>query len=345
MTSAKVYQLRPKAKAGAQQPSVAELEAVDDHPEAAVQGMVASILAHTLNIFSSDDERERTQRNAIAAFGVRVVSAGLLYLSQIVLARWMGSFEYGIYVFVWTWVLILGGLSHLGLNMAIIRLAPVYRETGEMARLRGLIHGGRLLALATGTLIMALGIAGIWLLKDHIESHFVLPAYLALVCVPLYALTDVQDGIGRGHAWMGLALLPPYVLRPVLLLAAMFAAYGLGLPMNAATAAGGAIIATWGAGLIQTLLINIAHEIGGRDRRVFMVQLDNDRANCGGKRNAHGVGKNDRGRRHCRFACGRCASTDGRDQSDGGQSSGGQSSGGQGRRSQGRSGEGRGRQG
>ena len=256
MTSAKVYQLRPKAKAGAEQPSTAELEAVDDHPEAAVQGMVASILAHTLNIFSSDDERERTQRNAIAAFGVRVVSAGLLYLSQIVLARWMGSFEYGIYVFVWTWVLILGGLSHLGLNMAIIRLAPVYRETGEMTRLRGLIRGGRLLALATGTLIMALGIAGIWLLKDHIESHFVFPAYLALVCVPLYALTDVQDGIGRGHAWMGLALLPPYVLRPVLLLAAMFAAYGLGLPMNAATAAGGAVIATWGAGLIQTLLIN-----------------------------------------------------------------------------------------
>jgi O-antigen/teichoic acid export membrane protein len=35
----------------------------------------------------------RTQRDALAAFGVRLVSAALLYLSQIVLARWMGSYE------------------------------------------------------------------------------------------------------------------------------------------------------------------------------------------------------------------------------------------------------------
>ena len=255
MTIATVHQLRPKVRTSAELSS-AGLQAIDDHPETAPQGFAAVILAAALNIFSSSGERESTQRNAIAAFGVRVASAALLYLSQIVLARWMGSFEYGIYVFVWTWVLILGGIAHLGLNLAIIRLAPVYRETGELARLRGLIRGGRMLALAVGTGIMVLGLAGVWLLGDRIDSHFVLPVYLALVCVPLYALTDVQDGIGRGHAWMGLALLPPYVLRPILLLAAMFAAYALGLPMNAATAAAAAIIGTWGAGLIQTLLIN-----------------------------------------------------------------------------------------
>ena len=50
----------------------------------------------------------RTQRAALLAFAVRVASAAILYLSQIVLARWMGAFEYGVYVSVWTWVLILG---------------------------------------------------------------------------------------------------------------------------------------------------------------------------------------------------------------------------------------------
>lgn len=255
MKSATVHRLHPSGPASIQQ-AAASFEAIEDKPEMAPQGVASMILAHALNILSSDGERERTQRNAIAAFGVRCVSAGLLYLSQIVLARWMGSFEYGIYVFVWTWVLILGGLSHLGLNLAIIRLLPVYRETNDMEGYRGLVRGSRLLALGAGTVVMLAGLAGIYLLEPHIANHFVLPAYLALICIPLYAMTDVQDGIGRGNAWMGLALLPPYVVRPILLLGSAYAACKLGLNMNAATAAGGAIIATWGAGLIQLLLIN-----------------------------------------------------------------------------------------
>ena len=255
MKSATVHRLYPNAPETAHR-AAAEFEAIEGSPEAAPQGMAASILSHTLNIFSSEGERERTQRNAIAAFTVRCLSAGLLYLSQIVLARWMGGSEYGIYVAVWTWVLILGGLCNLGLNLTIIRLTPVYRETGDLARLRGLIRGSRMVSLTVGTLIMALGIAGLSIFKSHIDNHFILPVYLALICVPLYALTDVQDGIGRGNAWMGLALIPPYILRPVLLLASMFAANWFDFPMNAATAAGGAIVATWGAGIIQTLLIN-----------------------------------------------------------------------------------------
>ncbi len=225
-------------------------------PLAITREVASRLLKQTINLISSDGERERTQRDAILAFAVRVLSAGLLYLTQIVLARWMGGSEYGIYVAVWTWVLILGAMSHLGLNLASIRLAPSYRETADFEHLRGLIHGVRILALASGTVVMLLGVLGIWLFQNHIETHFVLPLYLALVCIPLYALTDVQDGIGRGNAWMSIALVPPYVLRPLLLLASMFVANRAGLPMNAGTAAGGAIVATWLAGLLQTHFIN-----------------------------------------------------------------------------------------
>lgn len=228
-------------------------------------GAIATVVV----ILRGDNDTTRTQRDALMAFAVRIASAGLLYLSQIVLARWMGGFEYGIYVFVWTWVLVLGGLSHLGLNLAVIRLIPEYRETSQLALLRGLVCGSRLMALVVGTVIAAAGIAGIWLLQPHIENHFVLPLYLALVCVPMLALTDIQDGIGRGHAWMGAALIPPYVLRPLLLLAAMAVAHAAGLPMQATTAAGAAILATWVAAIVQTLLVNrrlaATIEHGGRE--------------------------------------------------------------------------------
>lgn len=219
---------------------------------AGIFGMLSSFMS----IFAGATETTRTQRDALAAFAVRVASAGLLYLSQIALARWMGGFEYGIYVFVWTWVLVLGGLAHLGLNLVMIRLVPEYREKGEHDLLRGLLRGGRLAAFGLGTIVAAFGGLGLWLFSEHLDSHYVLPLYLALVCVPVFALTDTQDGVGRGNAWMGVALIPPYVLRPLLLLAAMAVAHFAELPMQATTAAGAAIFATWLAALVQTLLVN-----------------------------------------------------------------------------------------
>ena len=42
------------------------------------------------------------QRLAGTVFMLRVASAAPAYGSQVLLARWMGSFEFGIYVYVWT---------------------------------------------------------------------------------------------------------------------------------------------------------------------------------------------------------------------------------------------------
>jgi len=219
------------------------------------QHPLAHMLVAVRAILAAGDDRTRTQRDALSAFLVRIVSAGLLYATQIVLARWIGIAEYGIYVFVWTWVLVLGGLSHLGLNLAVIRLLPSYRETGQVALMRGLVRGSRLVALGLGTLVAAAGLLGLVLLGPTVASPYVMPLYLALVCVPLYALTDVQDGIGRGNAWMDLGLLPPYVLRPLTLLATMAGAYAAGFEMRAETAAAAAIVATWTTGVVQAALL------------------------------------------------------------------------------------------
>lgn len=197
-----------------------------------------------------------THRDAAQIFLIRCASAGLLYLSQVAMARWIGASDYGIYVSVWTWVLILGGLCHLGFNVSTIRLVPEYRETSRHAELNGLIFGSRAFAFCAGSFTAVLGIAGVWLLQDHISNAFVMPAYLALVCVPLYALTDVQDGISRGAGWLRLALVPPYILRPAIVLAVMWLLWLAGVPMHAATAVSAAIAGTWIAGLVQMLALN-----------------------------------------------------------------------------------------
>jgi O-antigen/teichoic acid export membrane protein len=216
---------------------------------------VERILARGLAILGSGDDRLSLQRDVLLAFGVRVASAAILYLSQVLLARWMGSFEYGIFVLVWTWVLILGGMSTLGLSAAMMQLLPAHRERGELGRMHGLLLGGRLIGVGFGTVVALTGMLGLAVWGSLLESHFLLPAFLALVCVPLVTLTDLQDGIGRANGWIGAALLPPYVLRPVLVLASMAGALASGLPASAATAAACAIAATWASGFVQTALL------------------------------------------------------------------------------------------
>ena len=220
-------------------------------------------------IYRADDGRSRAQRDAVTAFGVRAASAAILYFSQVVLARWMGGFEYGIYAFVWTWVLVLSGISHLGMPTAMIRLLPEYLQRGEHGLLRGLLLGGRAVAVLSGTGVACAALALIWLIGARLNSHFVLPIYLALACVPLCALSDVQDGIGRGRGWMAIGLMPPYILRPLLLLGCMTAAHFMGLPTDAGTAAGAAVVATWAAALVQMLLVErrFAPEIARQPRQ------------------------------------------------------------------------------
>jgi O-antigen/teichoic acid export membrane protein len=193
--------------------------------------------------------------NAVFAFLVRIASAVILYVSQIVLARWMGDTEYGIYVVVWTWVLLLGGLSTLGLSTAMMRLLPEQREHGAFDLMRGLLLGGRVVPVVFSMGVAIAGLLGLRLLNSAVDSHYVLPAYLALVCLPLVTLTDLQDGIGRANGWVGIALLPPYVVRPLVVLATMIIAHEAGLEMSAATAVAAAIVACAVTAILQTLLL------------------------------------------------------------------------------------------
>ena len=89
-----------------------------------------------------DAEHLLVQRLAGTVFLIRVGSAILAFGSQVLFARWMGTFEFGIYVYVWTWVLMVGQAIDLGLGTAAQRFIPEYRDRGLLALLRGFVSGG-----------------------------------------------------------------------------------------------------------------------------------------------------------------------------------------------------------
>jgi O-antigen/teichoic acid export membrane protein len=196
------------------------------------------------------------QRLAGTVFMLRVVSAMLAYVSQVLLARWMGGFEFGIYVYVWTWVLLIGQSLDLGLGTAAQRFIPEYREHGALDLLRGFLFGSRLVACAIATLIAIACAGGVWLAAPWLDDYLVIPLYLACISLPAYGLANVQDGIARSHDWVVLSQVPTYVARQILITALMAAAYAGGMPMNAVTAMIMAGLSIWLPTIGQLLVLN-----------------------------------------------------------------------------------------
>jgi O-antigen/teichoic acid export membrane protein len=201
-------------------------------------------------------EHQLVQRLAGTVFLIRVVAAALAYISNVLFARWMGSFEFGVFVYVWTWVLLIGPALDLGLSTAAQRFIPSYSERGTLDLLRGYLAHSRWLVVGFAICVSVLCAGAVSLLAPYLDHYTVIPLYIACIALPAYGLASVQDGISRSYDWIGLALVPTYIVRQLLLTVLMAAAYFGGLPVDAVTAVALSVIAIWLPLLIQIMMLN-----------------------------------------------------------------------------------------
>jgi O-antigen/teichoic acid export membrane protein len=196
------------------------------------------------------------QRMAGAAFVIRVAGAAVIFASQILLARWMGGAEFGIYVYAWTWLQMIGDIIHLGLPLTAQRTIPEYTQRGELDRLRGFLIGSRWIVFAAGTMVAILGALAVHWLEQSLDRGTIMPLYLACVALVLYPLANMLDGLARAYNAVNLALLPPFVLRPLTLIAVMAVAHFSGFLTNAATGMAAFAFATWTTTLLQLVMLH-----------------------------------------------------------------------------------------
>ncbi len=206
-------------------------------------------------IFSSDEPNAVARRMSLITFAIRLISAAIVFGSQIILARWLGDFEFGIFVLVWTTAVIVGSLSNFGFSTTLVRYIPQYRGSGSDDELRGIMLTGRLFALVAASLIAALGIGAVLFFSKSIESYYVAPFILGALTLPMIALGDTLEGMARAHSWPIKALSPTYVIRPTLILVFMLCAILMGFNHEAKTALIAAILATYLTTIVQFLSI------------------------------------------------------------------------------------------
>ena len=230
--------------------------ALPSHAENTAHASLAGIIARVKAILTERSDSRLAQLVAGKVFLVRVASAMLALVSQVLLARWMGSFEFGIYIYVWTWVLMIGALSDMGLSSAARRFIPEYVELKAFDKLRGFLAGSRWLAFGIATAIGIVGAIGVMWLAPHLDSFAVIPLLLACVTIPIYGLVQTQAGIAQSYDWPNLALMPFYIWRQLAITVLMGAAYFFGAPTDAVTAMIIAVVTTWAVTIGQLFVLN-----------------------------------------------------------------------------------------
>lgn len=230
---------------------------------------LGALMARLRRFRDSQSHNALAQKVAGTAFIVRVASAGLIYLSQILFARWMGTYEFGIYVYVWTWLLMLGALAPLGLAYLPQRFIPEYAARGDRDALRGFLFGSRWICFALGTVAAVIGAGVVLGLGDRLAAPYAIPFLLAMASLPIFAVSSAQESISNAYIWTGLALVPGYIVRPVLMLAILVGMHFSGFAIDAAAAMFAFLIAIWVTTLAQTLLLRrpLAREVEPGPRR------------------------------------------------------------------------------
>lgn len=147
---------------------------------------------------------------------VRVAGGGLLFLSQILLASWMGAEAFGTYSLAWACVAITATLTGLGLPGTVVRFVATYRAGGEPGLLRGLMSFSRTWTLTAATAIAALCI--VLVPQWPRAAPYADAVSLAFIAVPALAVLNLDSAIARGCGWITWSAIAEQIARPAVLI-------------------------------------------------------------------------------------------------------------------------------
>jgi len=189
-----------------------------------------------VNLLVATDRHAIARRAGAIALVIRVGSAGLAYVAQVVFARLMGQFEYGLFAYTSVWFLVFAAVASLGFGDSPVRYIAQLRERGEIDYLRGFLRFSALVIIVASVTFSALLVIALPIADRYIDHAYLMPMALMAISIPIACLQSLLEGVGRSYNWTLPALLPVYIIRHGLLLAIMTGAVALGVEATAVNA-------------------------------------------------------------------------------------------------------------
>jgi len=167
----------------------------------------------------SDRSGAALVRGGVGSLALKLLHAGLTLLVAVVLARFLGPAQYGIYAFAFAVVTVLAIPVQFGLPMLVVRETAVGRARSDGPAVRGIWLWSLRFVLIGSALVVIAGAVLLAFSWGRLDSISRLTFLWALPLVPLMALGALHGAALRGFDRVVLGQLPDHVLRLVILAA------------------------------------------------------------------------------------------------------------------------------
>lgn len=159
--------------------------------------------------------KSRLLQQIVSSFGLRVTYMGFTFLTNIILARFLGATDFGIYTYTVSWAYLLGVFGTVGLDNLLVREVAIYHSKSDWGLLRGILAWANQISFLVSFLLGVIGVAIAYLSGMPQDPSLFLAFCLAMAALPFSSLRNLRRGVMRGLQEVTLGLIPEMLIAPV----------------------------------------------------------------------------------------------------------------------------------
>jgi O-antigen/teichoic acid export membrane protein len=186
----------------------------------------------------------RLVSGSATALMISAAGQALTFALQLLLARQLGSDEYGVYSYLVSWMSVGLILAKGGFDTALVRFVAAYSAKELPGRVSGVIRVATRRAWVLGVVSTALICAGAWLLAKTEGRSFGGAVFITGLLIPVSASSELIAAAVRGLGRSARSLLGDMLVRPIVCAAILAIAIYIGLSIGAREALGCYLLGT-----------------------------------------------------------------------------------------------------
>lgn len=164
-------------------------------------------------------------KGAGSAYIIKILGIGLLYIYHLALARFLGSEDYGLYVYVFTITGLLAVISELGLNRAAIKFFASFLDSRNYTKFKGVLIRSHQILIVSGLLMVLGTLCVIFIFQNRFDRDLSVAFLIMVWRIPIQSLIQIRQQVARACKNIFRAFFPEQILLPLLALAIFVGLY------------------------------------------------------------------------------------------------------------------------